>query len=76
MAEAAKLEKGPSVMAPTTRGTVNGDILCFVLLRMFFLFTVVEIELDFETIPPEFPTADSMKDLFRDLVESDTCRYA
>jgi len=76
MAEAAKLEKGPSVMAPTTRGTLNGYILCTVLVCMLFLFTVVEIELEFETIPPEFPAADSVKDLFCDLVESDTCRYA
>jgi len=28
----------------------------------------VEIELDFQTIPPEFPSSGSVKDLFRDLV--------
>jgi len=35
---------------------------------MLFLSFIIEIELEFETIPPEFPAADSVKDLFHDLV--------
>ena len=59
MAEAAKLEKFPSIVVPKNKGTYY-EFAC-----MFLLIKPSVLQLEFKVIPPEFP---ELKDLFAGLV--------
>ena len=37
-------------------------------INCVLFLSCLEIELEFQTIPPDFPSADSVKDIFHDLV--------
>lgn len=68
MAEVAKVEKGPSVMAPMIKGMVDG------LTRPFIhcFYKPLGLQLEFKVVSPEFP---AVKDLFAALVNDTICMF-